>query len=440
MGIGIAILVVLICGLTIAWVRYKLKAMKHLAQYESIHDMKVEEARTKNNLHILRKRVEEETSKHDGAMAEMDKLYSQKKALVEEATLDADVIDAGLFHTEYNFVDSEKYKDALQENRGKQKELIRAKNAAVCNKEWVVDGSAAIGAQMIKEMLTLMQRAFNGECDNFIARVTYRNGEAMKKKIKKAFQDINALGAEKQCAITQKLLDLKLAELELVYGFNDRKEKERQEQREIQEEMREEAKAQKEMEKARQAAEKEESRIAAALEKAREEIAGQTDAQRLEFEKKIALLEAQLANASEAKARAISQAQLTKSGHVYVISNIGSFGEDVYKVGLTRRLEPMDRVKELGDASVPFNFDVHALAYSENAPELEKSMHDALALYRVNRINERREFFRVPLATIAQEMKKHDADIRFTMAAEAQEYRESLRLVGKHQRFGGAQS
>lgn len=123
---------------------------------------------------------------------------------------------------------------------------------------------------------------------------------------------------------------------------------------------------------------------------------------------------------------------MTKSGHVYVISNIGSFGQDVFKIGMTRRLEPLDRIRELGDASVPFSFDVHALIYSEDAPALEKELHKVFADHQVNRVNPRKEFFKVSLDRIAYEVKKRNAKIEFTMLAEASEYHQSLALEKEH--------
>ena len=140
-------------------------------------------------------------------------------------------------------------------------------------------------------------------------------------------------------------------------------------------------------------------------------------------------MEQRLLEAQANKERATSRAQMTRSGHVYIISNIGSFGEDVYKIGMTRRLDPMDRVRELGDASVPFQFDVHAVIYSENAPTLENALHRAFHHRRVNRVNERKEFFRVTLDEIAEVVRQHHGEIEFTQMAEAKEYRQSLAIL-----------
>jgi len=118
-------------------------------------------------------------------------------------------------------------------------------------------------------------------------------------------------------------------------------------------------------------------------------------------------------------------AQQTKSGHVYVISNIGSFGDNVYKIGMTRRLEPLDRVKELGDASVPFIFDVHAMIYSDDAPALENSLHKLFDSQRVNLVNSRKEFFKVTLEEIELQAKKTSSSVEFIKTAEAKDYNES---------------
>jgi hypothetical protein len=121
-------------------------------------------------------------------------------------------------------------------------------------------------------------------------------------------------------------------------------------------------------------------------------------------------------------------AQQTKSGHVYIISNIGSFGEDVFKIGMTRRLEPLDRVKELGDASVPFEFDVHAMIYSRNAPKLETDLHRHFIASQVNKVNPRKEFFRISLAELKEKVEKMGVETKWTIAAEARQYRETLAI------------
>lgn len=174
----------------------------------------------------------------------------------------------------------------------------------------------------------------------------------------------------------------------------------------------------------------EEKRFQIALDKAKQELGNASQINADMLSAKVRLLEQKLLEAHERKERAIALAQLTKVGHIYVISNLGSFGENVYKIGMTRRLDPLDRVKELGDASVPFQFDVHAIIYSENAPQLEAELHRKFGERRLNRINNKKEFFRVTLDEIETFVHRHaNAEIQFTKLAEAREYRETMSLL-----------
>ena len=136
--------------------------------------------------------------------------------------------------------------------------------------------------------------------------------------------------------------------------------------------------------------------------------------------------------AEEKNQRAISMAQQTKTGHVYIISNVGSFGEDVLKIGMTRRLDPQDRVDELGDASVPFDFDVHAMIHSEDAPALEKELHKRFSTNQINKVNPRKEFFKVKVSEIKEVTSQMKIETHWTITAEAREYRETVSLVQKN--------
>ncbi len=213
----------------------------------------------------------------------------------------------------------------------------------------------------------------------------------MEERVRRTYEAINSLGSIMEMGITKEYLDLKLAELHLEYETEQKKQEEKEEQRRIKEQMREEERALREAEKARQQAEQEEARYQQALAKAREEMA-QATGQSLELlQRKIDQLDAALHKAQEMKEKATSMAQLTRSGHVYVISNVGSFGDNVFKIGMTRRLEPLDRVRELGDASVPFDFDVHAMINSEDAPTLEHELQSRFREPAVNLVNPRKE-------------------------------------------------
>jgi hypothetical protein len=164
------------------------------------------------------------------------------------------------------------------------------------------------------------------------------------------------------------------------------------------------------------------------MEKIRSEILDASQEEKAGYESKIKELNDRLIVAEEKNRRALSMAQQTKRGHIYIISNVGSFGDNVYKVGMTRRLDPYERVKELGDASVPFEFDVHAVIFSEDAPKFEKEMHKAFAMAQVNKVNPRKEFFKMDLKGIRQKIEEMNIDATWTMTAAAVEYKETLSI------------
>lgn len=269
--------------------------------------------------------------------------------------------------------------------------------------------------------------AFNGKVDTILASVKQDNIGILQQKITDAYHLVNNLGkAFRNAVITKEYLDARLDELKWAIITIQLRNEEREEQRRIKEQIREEEKAKREFEKALRDAEKEEDIIRKTLEKARIELETASESQKLKFEQKLAELEAKLKIAEEKGQRALSMAQQTLSGHVYIISNVGSFGENVYKIGMTRRLEPLDRVKELGDASVPFYFDVHAMIYSENAPSLEKDLHRYFVDDRVNKVNRRKEFFNVGISDIRKHVESLKLNTTWTMIADATEYRESV--------------
>jgi hypothetical protein len=345
-----------------------------------------------------------------------------------------DFVEAfGFYDSKYDFQEAEDYKQRLDVIRNQQKQMIKSKTAAVCNTEWSVGGSLKEGKKMTDNFLKLVLRAFNGECDAAVMKVKYNNIQTMEKRITKACDELNKLSQTTNCEVTSQYFDLKLQELWLTHEYQEKKYQEQEEQRAIREQMREEERALRELEKAKQEAEREERRYQEALEKARRDVESATGKAQEKLFAQIQELQQRLTEAEALRQRAISQAQMTKFGHVYIISNIGSFGDDVYKIGMTRRLEPMDRVKELGDASVPFPFDVHAMIFCENAPELEARLHRRFDVRRMNKANGRKEFFRVSLEEIVKAVREIDQDlktckseIKITKVAEAAEYRKTL--------------
>lgn len=271
--------------------------------------------------------------------------------------------------------------------------------------------------------------AFNGKVDSILSRVRSDNYGKLRQEILDAFALVNANGiAFRNARVTEEYRDLRLEELRLAVILQELREQEREEQRRIKEEMREEEKARREIERALKDAAKEEEMLQKAMEKVRSKYESASEAQRAMYEEQLSELEQKLKEAEERNQRALSMAQQTKRGHVYIISNVGSFGEDVYKIGMTRRLEPLDRIRELGNASVPFPFDVHAMIWSEDAPALETELHKNFALAQVNKTNYRKEFFNVNLRSIREAVEKAGIIAKWTLAAEAREYRETLSI------------
>lgn len=271
--------------------------------------------------------------------------------------------------------------------------------------------------------------AFNGKVDSILSKVKKDNYGTLQQMINDAFQIVNNNGqAFRNAKITEAFLNSRLEELKWAVIAQELKWQEQDEQRRIKEQIREEEKARRDFEKAIKEAQKEEDTLKKLIEKAQSEVSKANAEQRVKYENQLKELEDKLKLAEEKNQRALSMAQQTKSGNVYIISNIGSFGEDVFKIGMTRRLEPLDRIRELGDASVPFEFDVHSMIYSNDAPALERQLHKVFLKMQINKVNPRKEFFRVTINDVKEEIDKLGINPKWTMTAEAKQYRESLAL------------
>lgn len=333
----------------------------------------------------------------------------------------------GFYTPHYSYTTSEEYQKKLKTIRDEQKEMIKAGTAATGNMNWQVNGSASKGKKMVADMQKLLLRAFNAECDDAIEHVKFNNVEACQKKISASAEAISKLGSMMSIAISQKYISLKLNELFLMHEYQQKKQEEKEEQKRVREELREQAKLQKEIENARRELEKEQTHYQNALSKLNKqfESAGEEEKEML-AEKKAEIME-QLSELDKAIKDVDYRAANQKAGYVYVISNIGAFGEGVYKIGMTRRLDPMDRIDELGDASVPFDFDIHAMIFTEDAPKLEAALHRAFEDKRVNMVNARREFFRVSLDEIKSVIRQNfDKTVEFVDIPDAEQYRQSL--------------
>ncbi|MEQ8966414.1 MAG: DUF4041 domain-containing protein [Azospirillaceae bacterium] len=368
--------------------------------------------------------IESEIETLRAQYAEKKKIFDhlQSQAAIYDETIE--LAEIGFYRPHFRFDDSERYKEAIKDSKGQQKDLVKAKQAVIISTDWQVGGSRREGQKLENRTIRLTLRAFNNECDAAIANVTWRNAEAMRKRVLKAFEQINKENEPLDARINQKYLDLKLDELDLTIEREEKRKREREEAAELRRQEREEKKLQDEAKRAEKEEKEAEQRLARARAQAEKAVGDELGSLNAEVER----LRRQLEEAHALTERAKSMAEQTKLGHVYVISNQGSFGEDVFKIGLTRRLDPHDRIKELGDASVPFGFDTHALVFSEDAPALESALHGKFESRRVNAANTRKEFFRVTLDEVEEAVTTLAPEADFYRDAEAQEYHETLML------------
>lgn len=424
-------------GLCVECLQAELDNMKKAITHEMQSAIQLQELSDSltRKIEALHKQEEEAKARMLAKEEETNTVISQKseqlkqlnkQIIVAEETIEMESFS--LYKTRYEFEKSEEYKEKLDDNRAQQKELIKEKRAANYSTTWTVNGSKSEGRKMIMDLVKLLLRSFNNECDIAIAGVKFSNFDRCRERIEKSFETINKLGRVNEVSIRNVYLQLKIDELSLAYEYQCKKQEEKEQLRALREQQREEAKLAKEIEAARKEAEKEKKHYLQALEKLQAQYSAcQSEEERAALAEKRNELLGHVDDIT-AKLEDIDYRQSNqKAGYVYVISNIGSFGEGIYKIGMTRRLDPMERVYELGDASVPFVFDVHAMIFSDDAPQLEAALHRAFADRRVNMVNNRREYFRVSLDEIkAVVLANHDKTVEFTDVPDAQQYRETL--------------
>lgn len=308
----------------------------------------------------------------------------------------------------------------LKRARETTKVMIRNGTAATCE---------YVEANRRETAINFVVDAFNGKVDSILSRVKHDNAGKLEQQVRDACTLVNFNGkAFRDARITDEFLAARLDELKWAAVVQRLVLEERDEQRRVKGQIREEAKAAKERERAFREATKEEETLRKGMELGRQQAEHATGEQKAMYEERLREMAERLKDIEEQKQRAASMAQQTKKGYVYIISNVGSFGEEVYKIGLTRRWDPLDRVRELGDSSVPFTFDVHAMILSEDAPTLEQQLHDHFRFRQINKVNHRKEFFRASLKEIRDEIEKLGVTtgVHWTMTADAKEYRESL--------------
>ena len=337
----------------------------------------------------------------------------------------------GLYTPKYQLTNSAEYKTRLDAIREEQKRSARGLSSEV--DAWdnsAVQLTKAQWKKLRKDALKLALRSFNSESEYCVDNVKFSNLERMEERIRRSFDTCNKLLSSIDAWWKDIVLERKLQELYLAHEYQLKRQEEKEAARQAREDQREQERLDREIREARAKIEKERRHFSTAIQKLQLRLATAIDKQESEeLQTRIDELINQNSLLDEEERQLDYREQNSRAGYVYVISNIGAFGEGIFKIGMTRRLEPMDRVDELGDASVPFRFDVHALVFSNDAPALEAKLHSHFAAGRLNKVNCRKEFFRADLKEIEAVIRaNYDSVVEVVHAAPAEQFRESLRL------------
>ncbi|WP_206601571.1 DUF4041 domain-containing protein [Staphylococcus delphini] len=380
--------------------------------------------------------LEAQIDKNKNINANLESEISKKEGIIRRLQIQEDMYKLN-FNIEESYVNnfdekvtSNELKDKLALLTLNEKELVKE------NKD-IEYHYSDMTKSYLNSQIKQIRRSFNVECDFYFSNVTAKNYETYHKKIIKSYEILNKIYKVDNVAIDKKFLKLKLEKLQLIHNYALRLEQERELQREIKEQIKEEERVKRELEQKRKEIEKEEKQfnnevrsLFKRLEKSQSEIEKEL------YADKIKELETKLKELEVDKKDVENRQTNTRAGFVYIISNIGSFGEGIYKIGLTRRLEPYDRIKELGDASVPFSFDVHAMIFSEDAPKLENTLHKHFRDREINKVNHRKEFFKVDIDEIESVVKtNHNKTVEFIKVPVAEEYWESQRISDLNIKF-----
>ena len=381
----------------------------------------------------LNKKLRETKEEYDSLTLQVKELKEQKGDLEDDIAMQ----EYGLYEPKYNFVNATAYKERLDAVRKQQKQMIKDKTAAVGATEWTIDGSKSKGKAFINANIKQILRSFNNETEVIISKVKHSNLESSKNRIQKSFDVLNKLYTREQVHLTQGYLNLKFDEMHLAYEYEVKKQEEKEELREAREREREERKLQKELEKERKKFERENETINTEIEEIKAEMAQAAAEEKAKLEAEIAKLQEALNKNNEEVKKINEWKEKPGAGYVYIISNVGSFGKNVFKIGVTRRDNPEDRIRELSNASVPFRFDTHVFIFSKNAYDLESELHERFNDKRVNKVNMRKEFFRISIDDVKKIVEENKGQVHsFVEHPDAEEYYDTLR---KEKRFNASE-
>lgn len=403
--------------------RLTLQQMKPKELDELIDDKNSQIRNLDYTIHEKDLDIKNQTTKLTNLSEQLNNLKSQIIDVSDELMYES----YGLYKPKYNFTNSSTYKGKLTEIRSDQKAMIKDSIAAKIFQPMTLNDSKAQGKSMQKKNIKQLLRSFNGECEAAINKVTKSNFNTIEKRINRSFEQLNKLNEPNGVRLTVEYLDSKINEARLALEYALKKEEEKDILREQKQREREERQLQRELANERKKYEKDETHFQQAQKLVEEKIkTTSSEVELVSLRSELNHLKEKLAAIQEKKVKLEDRAANPTAGYVYIISNIGSFGENVYKIGVTRRLDPMERINELGSASVPFKFDVHALIFSDQAYQLEKELHDYFDKQRVNKINKRKEYFNITIDEIKKVLAQHkELTFDFHELPDAPEYRDS---------------
>lgn len=346
--------------------------------------------------------------------------YEELKAKVVETREIMLLQEVGLYEYAHPLDSSARFKDAVKEIQDAQKVSIKQGSAVQGTDKWAINGSQKEGAKMVSDFCKLLLRAYNTEADNLVRSMKPFGRDTAIERLEKMRASVSKLGTSMKIFITDEYHALRVKELELTSDYMVKVQEEKEREKEERARLKEEAAARREFEQEQAKLEKEKAHYLSAIQVMR--VNGDETA--------VAEAEAKLAEVEKAIDGVTERAANVRAGYVYVISNIGSFGDRVVKIGLTRRLNPLDRVNELGDASVPFKFDVHCIVFSEDAVSLETALHQRFAAKKVNHVNLRREFFYATPHEVRGALEELKGDLlHFEEESEALEWHQSQNVM-----------
>ena len=363
---------------------------------------------------------------------ERDSLKNSNKALKQQINILNNMLKG--FQTkpiaedtnEYTYETSKEFDDKLKEIRREQKVMIKNKEAMIHDTNWTIDGSSTKGNKLMKDIAKLALDSFNDYCDSLIVRLRYSGIDKAKENIANKYSKINKLLSSFCTRISAEYLNLKYDEVQLKCLFLQKKEEEKEEIRRREAEIREQLKLEEEIKKAQEKIQYEQTQFNTEIARLQEQLNNEQGNNKV-IMKQLKKLQDKIAKLEEKKKDVLNRQINRKAGWVYVISNPSL--NNMVKIGVTRRLSPMDRVNELGSASVPFKFGVHSIIFSEDAFKLEHDLHMAFDSYRVNKVNKQKEFFAVTLDMVKEEVLKHNPTATFIDNVVVDEYELSREMV-----------